>query len=414
MYNIFIYKPYKYIFLLLDSKKYYKNLHNAIFMLSSIIYYRGVLLQIMNFKNTVEQFSWILESAKIIDNFPDMILYVDSDGIIINSNQKAKDCFKLLSNVTISEIIKEGMNPVRQSIKRKKSILVEARNKEEGIFYAELTASRFGNNYCVALRNSTQLIEDLKEKNDIEKFNNEKNIMIHKIEDEIKSPINSITGFAQGLLDGIAGELSEKQIKYLKIINTNAQDLQEFTNKFTDFSYCESSLYKPDYKKFDIISTIKEILKEFSTKINPQKVNICYTYDNFENRNIYFDEKAFKKSITNIIETSLNMTETGVISIHITTPDDENAIAFGLEEDKKYIQIIIKDTGSGISPEEMKYICNPYAQLDNGKKNLLRSFRLGISSILIKRSQGYININSDVIQGTYYNIIIPIEKAQDE
>ena len=370
-------------------------------------------MQIMNFKNTVEQFSWILESAKIIDNFPDMMLYVDSDGIIINSNQKAKDYFKLLSNVTISEIIKDGMNPVRQSIKRKKSVLVEARNKEE-VFYAELTASRFANNYCIALRNSTKLIDDIKEKNNIEKFNKEKNIMIHKIEDEIKSPINSITGFTQGLIDGIAGELSEKQIKYLKIINTNAQDLQEFINKFTDFSYCESSMYKPDLKKFDIISAIKDILKDFSSKINTQKVNICYTYDDFENRNIYFDEKAFKKAITNIIEASLNMTETGVISIHLTTPDDENAIAFGLDEDKKYIQIIIKDTGSGIPPEEMQYICNPYAQLENGKKNLLRSFRLGIASILIKRSEGHISINSDVIQGTYYNIIIPTEKAQDE
>lgn len=367
----------------------------------------------MNFKNIIEHFGWTLESAKIIDNFPDMILYVDSDGIIINANQKAKDCFKLLSNVTISEIIKEGMKPVRLSIKRKKSVLVEARNKE-GQFYTELTASKFGNNYCIALRNNTQLIDDITEKNDIEKFNNEKNIMIHRIEDEIKSPINSITGFTQGLLDGIAGELSEKQTKYLKIINSNAQDLQEFTNKFTDFSYCESSVYEPDIKKFDIINTIKDILKDFSTKINPEKVNICYTYDEFENRNIYFDENAFKKAITNIIEVSLNMTETGIISLHLTTPNDENAITFGLDEDKKYLQIIIKDTGSGIPPEEMQYVCNPYAQLNNGKKNLLRSLRLGIASILIKRSEGFISINSDVIQGTYYNIIIPVEKAQDE
>ena len=345
----------------------------------------------MNFKNFVESSGWILESAKLINNFPDIILYINHDGDIINSNEKAKECFKLLSNITISEIIKDGMKQVRNSIKHKKSILVTAKGKDRE-FYAELTASRIDSNYCISLRNRTQLIDDITQKNNIEKFNNEKNAMIYKIEDEIKSPISSIIGFSQGMLDGIAGELSEKQTKYLKIISNNALDLQEFTDKFIDFSYCESSLYEYSNKKIDIVNSLKEIVKDFNSKINSQKNNIYLTYDNLEERNIYIDENALRKVIINIIETSLSMTETGAITIHLSIPNDENSITFGLNEEKKYVQIVIKDTGIGIPTEEMPYICNPYTQFDKGKKNFIRSLRLGIASILIKRFNGFINI----------------------
>ena len=79
-----------------------------------------------------------------------------------------------------------------------------------------------------------------------------------------------------------------------------------------------------------------------------------------------------------------------------------------------YFQIKIKDTGAGIPPEEIPYLCNPYAQLEKGRKNLLRSLRLGIASILIKRSEAFIGISSDVMHGTLYNVIIPVEKVQDE
>ena len=62
----------------------------------------------------------------------------------------------------------------------------------------------------------------------------------------------------------------------------------------------------------------------------------------------------------------------------------------------------------------MKYLCEPYAQLEKGKKNFLRALKLGTASILIKRANGLINIHSEVKVGTKFEIILPIEKEQDE
>ena len=64
-----------------------------------------------------------------------------------------------------------------------------------------------------------------------------------------------------------------------------------------------------------------------------------------------------------------------------------------------------------IAEDEMKYLCEPYAQLEKGKKNFLRSLELGTATIMIKRADGIIDIYSEVMKGTEYSIILPIEKV---
>lgn len=370
-------------------------------------------MQVMKLKKCIKKLKWFLYSNKILNNLSDMVLFSDSDGVILWANKKAHENLKIISNTTINEIIKGGMRTIRESIKNEKNILVTA--IIHGIeCQVELSASKTNKNYCICLNDRTLYIKDSQHKKALNNFNDEKNFMISKIDKELLSPLDSITGFSQGMLDGIAGELTEKQIKYLKIINSNAAELREFTEKFTDFSECESSLYEHVINKFDVILKIKNILKDYKAQFKLKNIAFDFYYDAISNRNINFDEKAFEKIITNIIEISLSATEHGTIAIHLAEPNEENSIAFGLNENQKYLQIMIKDSGAGFSEEEMKYICNPYAQIEKGRKPLLRSLRMGIVSILVKRNNGFININSEVMHGSLYNIIIPTQKGEDE
>jgi len=363
----------------------------------------------MNFEQLGKDINLFLSSQKILDSLPDMFLYLDSEGYIKYSNFQAKNNLGIFENITINELFNDGLMAVRQSAKYKKAVLVENGKQDE---FLELTASKIDRDYCVCIRDNTKIINDNIEKDGILKFNNEKNAMIFKLQNEFKSPLNSITGFCQGLVDGIAGEITEKQDKYLKIIQSNAVELNEFTEKFLEFSYVESLQYQSEYKKFDVVNELKDILKEFEKNINKEKVNIDFTYEGIEERAVYNDLNAVKKAFVNILETSLGATESGSIQINLSNPDDETSITFGLDENKKYLQIKIKDTGSTVSNEDLRYICNPYAQLEKGKKQIVKSFRLGTASILTKRANGFFNINSD--NGNLYNVIIPTEKEEDE
>lgn len=374
-------------------------------------------MQIMNLDKLAKDFWWALTAFKTIDELPDSIIYTDSEGNIKKYNRKAKETFGLnceeLKTVNINEIIQNGLTNVKTSIEASKPVLTSAQIPGRE-FYVELNASKKGRGYCVSVRDLTKLTKEIINDEKTLKFNNEKNAMLAKLEGDIKSPITSISGFSQGLLDGLGGELSEKQAKYVKIIHNNAEELYHFSDKLIEFSKAESSIYEPDYHTFDVVESLKAISKDYEDEIRNKKLAFDIDHETLDKRNIYTDLNAIKAAFRNILETSVNMTETGYISVKLTHPDEKICVLYNLDITAKkqtsYLQLTIRDTGVGIAEEEMKYLCEPYAQLDKGKKNFLRALQLGTASILIKRANGLIDIRSEVMKGTVYNIILPIEK----
>lgn len=371
----------------------------------------------MNLEKMFKNVLWTFTSSKTIENLPDSVVFVDAAGFVIRANKKACDCFRLtdddINPTRLDHFIVDGLEAVKSSLKNHKPVLAKARVGEHE-FYVELNASRQWSGLCIVLRDVTKLISQVVTEEKIARFNGEKNAMLVKLESEIKAPITSIIGFSRGLLDGLGGDLTEKQTKYVKIINSSSNDLYNFMDKFLEFSCAESSLYEPDYKNFDLVETIKNIVKDYTSICEERKLKCTFDYDAIEKRTVFSDAKAIQKAFRNILEVALSMTESGGIALKLNYPDQEDAISFGLAQNKNYMHLRITDTGIGVEQNEMKYLCDPYSQLINGKRNLVRAFKLGAASILIRRTGGYIDINSEIMQGTTYDIIIPVEKEENE
>ncbi len=66
-------------------------------------------------------------------------------------------------------------------------------------------------------------------------------------------------------------------------------------DKFLEFTYAESSLYEPDYQKFDVVEALKAVIKDFEPAIDEKKLNFNFEYSGLEKRIIYSDLKAIKK-----------------------------------------------------------------------------------------------------------------------
>lgn len=358
-----------------------------------------------------------LTAYKAINDLPDSIVFIDTRGFIKRANQKAIECFGFSSSyIKVEDFIKEGLEIVKKSALNSAPISATAviPGRE---FYVELNARRIEKGYCVAIRDLTKLTEKIDTEEKIVKFNNEKNAMLVKLEGDIKSPISSITGFSKGLLSGLGGELSEKQEKYIKIIHSNSLELNDFVENLLDFSKAESSIYEPALKNFDIVEETKSIIRKFEPQIAQQTVSFDFDYSGIDKRTIYTDLNAFKTFIYNILAVSFEMTNQGYIAIKLKQADDKTAMRFGIQNPsylEGYIHITIRNTGEGISEDEMKYLCDPYTQLEKGKKNFVRALKLGTASILIKRCLGSIYIKSDVKTGTIYDILVPTEKRMYE
>jgi len=378
-------------------------------------------MQIMNLEKILKDFWWALTAFKTINNLPDLLVFVNQDGNITHYNRKAKQVFGLtydeFKNIKFDDIIQNGTEKIKESLKNSKPVLATAQIPGRE-FYVEMNTAKKGSGVCVSLRDMTKLTNEIVNDEKTLKFNNEKNAMLVKLEGDIKSPLTSISGFSQGLLDGLGGELTEKQAKYVKIINNNAEDLYRFVDKLLEFSQAESSIYEPDYHNFDIVEALKAVLKEIEPEFDKKKISYDFDYDAIDKRTVYTDLTAVKKIFRNIIEVALSMTETGYVSVKLSYPDEASCgnykINIAPEKLNSYLKLTVTDTGSGIPEDEMRYLCEPYAQLEKGKRNFTRALKLGTASILTKRANGTICISSEVMKGTKYNIILPVEKSLNE
>lgn len=362
-----------------------------------------------------------INPREVIKNLPDAVLVIDLDGRIVWVNNKAAIIFESkrsdLKGLNFDDIVANGVLLAEKSHSKRNSVVTGAFTVEGKEFFVEMNAKKYVEQYFITIRDVTAMTNVLTIAEKTGRLNKEKNIMISKLSNEIKSPLQSIIGFSQALLDGLGGEINDKQNKYVKIINKNSTELLYFMEKFIEFSQAESSLYKFENQPFDLMNTIQTVVKNNEAAINGKELTINLDFDDFNKKVVYSDENSVKIILQNILETSIKGTDAGDITIKVNHPEPDELEKCGINNNNdagvfSYAKITISDTGMGLAESEMEGIFEPYTQLDKThKKTILRSITLGSAYTIAKRLGGAIWINSEVMKGSSFFVIIPIEKG---
>lgn len=374
-------------------------------------------------------FKSFISKAKDIDvlsSLPDGVMLVDNDGKIEWINELVPHLFKMekaqVFKSDINELIECGLDLAKQAAQNAQSVVGrikgEASKKD---YFVEITSKAVGDFLVIALRDVTQnyktVTSILVEHESSKKVNKDKNAFLVKLSNELKSPIHSIMGFSQAMVDGLGGEMSDKQEKYIKIINKNSNEILYLMDKILELSKTESNLFEYDFQIFDVLNTAQGVLKKYEQAVKDKNLNLNFDSIDIIKRTVFSDEGAFKIIMENILETSINSTDIGSINIKMHHPDLEFVSGQGIEviesfSDKSYLMLTITDTGAGISEADLNVMFEPYAQLERpNKKNIVRSIALASAKNLVKHLKGAIWVESEPMQGSTYNVIIPIEKG---
>ena len=368
----------------------------------------------MNFTNFFSN----INPKEVIKNLPDAVLVVDSEGKVIWSNDKASIIFETneLKGLYFNEIVANGIELSEKSHSRRNSVVTGAFTVEGKEFFIEMNAKKYIDQYFVTIRDITAMTNVLANAERTGRLNKEKNVMLSKLANEFKSPVQSIIGFSQALLDGLGGEISEKQDKYVRIINKNSTELLYFMEKFFEFSKAESSLFNYDPQSFDIVNTIQTIVKNNEPDLNSKNLIVNYDFEEFNRKTVYNDESSIKIVLQNILETAIKLTDVGTINIKIDHPDAEfvensGARVVGNISENDFIRIAINDSGMGLSKIELDGLCEPYTKMEKAnKKAILRSLTLGTANTILKRIGGALNVESAVMKGSTFTITLPVKK----
>lgn len=372
-------------------------------------------------------FKSFLSKAKDIDilsSIPDGVILIDNDGKIEWTNEVAAVLLNTAKSeilkLDINTIIESGLNLVRQAADSSMSVVGRIKHDGPKDRFFEITAKMIDDYFTVSLRDVTQSYKTvtslLVERESSKKINKDKNAFLVKLSNELKSPIHSIIGFSQAMVDGLGGEMSDKQEKYIRIINKNSNEILYLMDKILELSKTESNLFEYDFQTFDVVNSMQTVLKNYEQNVKSKNLNMTLNCEEITKRAVFSVENAFKLIFQNIIETSINSTDIGSINIKIQHPDLEfvsgqNIMVAPEATDKSYLMLTVSDTGAGIGEGDLEVIFEPYAQLERAnKKNIVRSIALASAKNIVKYLKGAIWIDSEPMQGSTYNVILPIEK----
>lgn len=345
---------------------------------------------------------------------PDAIIYCNKDGKIQWVNDKSAEMFETskmhLLTSNIADFIENAQNLITNASISNKEVITKLIGKE---IYFNLTANEIEEGFVMSFRDTNNSINTSFELSEVDMKNSnlEKNKFLLKIANDLKSPLQSIVGFSQAMSDGLGGEMSEQQEKYIKIINKNSSELMYFINKLMELSQTEVEARTPELKTFDIVNTINSVIK-FNEQLNKEKDlrwNLSIE-DGLKNL-VCTDENIIKTIFQNILEVIFKSVEIGEIQINLSIPNDELVSSKNLFG-SNFVLVTISSSSMLLSESDLECMFDPYLIIDtSNKKNILRAMTLACVKNLVQTLNGSIWVESKILKNTSFNILIPQGKA---
>jgi len=220
--------------------------------------------------------------------------------------------------------------------------------------------------------------------------------IVTEIAHELRTPINSIMGFASLLNEE---NLTASQAEYVATLKENAFNLLSLLNDLIDLSKLEEKKSKDTYSEINIRSFVGDIVSLFNDKITKEELDFIINFEAGVPQTVKLDSQKLRYILINLLTYSLRLTGKGKITIQVS------------QTDSKKINFKISDTSVGLTSGKIKDIYNPIiiSELGNSKIGHITGLGLTLAKEYIEHLNGHIDITSTVGKGVIYNFTIGIE-----
>lgn len=347
-------------------------------------------------------------SVDVEKALPDGVVFCTKDGKIEWVSDKAAEIFETskmnLKTSNISEFIENALNLVANAVLYDTSVIAKLVNRE---VYFDMTAKEVEEGYALDFRDVSQGTNGVSDVIADEPVNRNKNDFLVKLSNDFKSPLQSIVGFSQAMADGLGGDMSDQQEKYIRIIKKNSSDLMYFVEKLIELSRTEGSI-KPDMRTFDLMNLVNSVVRYNEQLTRDKEIRWSVAVEEGMKNTVISDENLVKNVLQNICEVILKAVEMGEISISVSIPDEEMLSSKSLPAGN-YVMLTIKSSSLLLSEGDLESMFDPYKIIDSpNRKNLLRAMTLAGVKNIVQALRGIIWIESKILKNTSFNIIIPV------
>ena len=226
--------------------------------------------------------------------------------------------------------------------------------------------------------------EALMAKNAAESANRSKSVFLSNMSHELRTPLNAVIGFSEVLIDQKFGALNDKQKDYLNDILESGKFLLSLINDILDLAKVESGKTELVATRFSLKKLLEHSLIFVKEKALKHNIEILLEITK-EVGYICADERKVRQIIFNLLSNAVKFTpDGGKVGI--------NARINGSE-----VEVIIWDTGIGISKEDQNKLFRPFMQLESSLERKYEGTGLGLSLTkeLVELHKGRISVESE-------------------
>lgn len=335
------------------------------------------------------------KTEAVLGSMAESLIAVDNKCRIIMVNLAAEKLFEIKREKVLGRHLLEMLRNmelydlVNDVLTAKKNISQELKitTSDEKIFRINIVPINAKKNSGAVV-----ILRDITEVRKLEKVRTE---FVVNVSHELKTPLTSISGFVETLLDG-AYKSQDHCLYFLGIIKQETDRMTRLINELLYFSRIETAGISFNKTHVDLIEVAMKALSVLQTAIKKKKHKINLDLPDTI-MPILSDEDSLLQIVINLLDNAVKYTPDGG-KINITIDETSNTVV-----------ITVADNGVGIAENELDRIFERFYRVDKARAGEISGTGLGLAMVkhLVKGLEGKITVDSELGKGTTFRVYIP-------
>ena len=253
---------------------------------------------------------------------------------------------------------------------------------------------------------TTDITDQVNAKNKMIETLDSQNQIFANISHELKTPLSMIFSSSQLIEMYLKRELDssgrENISKSIDVIKQNCFRFTKLINNIVDLSSIESGFYSLHFSNENIIEIVEDIVDSVREYAKNKELSIIFDTE-IEEKNMAVDIDKMERIMLNLISNAIKFSHKG------------GTIYIILKDKNDYVDIMVRDCGSGIDKKHLNTIFDKYHKVDNSLNRNTEGSGIGLTlvKIMTELLGGKISVESDIGEGTLFTVSLPV-KLLDE